>query len=727
MKRLTSTLLILALHFSSYSQQVIVDSLLNVLSNTSGPAKRVSIMLDITQENVDLFQDSIAMVYVNQAHDLAVQLDDSELILDASAIAANILKLNAQYDTAKFIALKNLQLANRIDYAKGVINAYDLLGSIHYNKSNLDSAVYYHQLVLPLKVSINDLAGIAKTYNNLGIAYDDLGEYAECLNAYKKSLKIRLDLGQKAFATDVYNNIGAMYSRIGDHTKAIENLQQGLKMGEELKIPIKQSASYANLGVVYFNLEDYNKAIDTFQKVLDIQVDLGNRFHESFALNGLAAVHEKLGEYVKALELHKRALAIREELENPIAQSVTLNNIGVAFHKMAIADSAEFYFHRAISLKNEFGDFTGLAKVYNNMGSLFFTERKYDKSLNYYELGLEQSEKIGLLLDKRDALLGLCDNYKAQDDFSTALDYHEQYMVMKDSVLNEERTKQIAEIETRFETEKKVNQIAFQASLLDEQQLVIEKNQLVQIIMGVLIVALILIGVLIQNRRKLKERAMYKSLQLKAVIDTQESERKRFARDLHDGFGQLISALKLNVSGLAESDQKKAYVLVNNSTSILDQMYHDMKDIVFDLMPQTLMTGGLIPAVNELSKTISKSGQLNVRFDHFGFDTGELSDDKQVSLYRVIQEIISNIVKHAHATEINIQITGDGNGATIMIEDNGQGYDPDQFKSGTGNGWKNLISRLELLNGSIEIDSKVGSEGSTVVIELTKSEGLLAA
>jgi len=180
--------------------------------------------------------------------------------------------------------------------------------------------------------------------------------------------------------------------------------------------------------------------------------------------------------------------------------------------------------------------------------------------------------------------------------------------------------------------------------------------------------------------------------------------------DLPDDFGQLISALKLNVSNLKSKEAEK-------SEKILDTMYSSLKNIAFDLMPHTLFEKGLEEAIEELKEQVNSSSSLKMTFQPFGV-SGKINDEQKVAVYRIVQELISNILKYAGASKINISLTDVGEGFSLLIEDDGKGFNLETFKNSNGNGWKNIHSRLDLLHGEIEFDTIQGRKNSTVSIEI---------
>jgi signal transduction histidine kinase len=261
--------------------------------------------------------------------------------------------------------------------------------------------------------------------------------------------------------------------------------------------------------------------------------------------------------------------------------------------------------------------------------------------------------------------------------------------------------------------------------MIAEEKAINERNMAISI--GVFLVLVFLVVLVwIQKSRLRKKQQLelqqkdieFKQLQLSAVIDSQEKERRRFASDLHDGFGQLISILKLNVESVRkQDDREKRHSIYEKSVDILNEMYGELKSICFNLMPQSLVKFGLEPSLKEFANKINATEKMAV--DVIVFDLAErLSELQEISLYRIVQEWVNNILKYSDATQVTIQITKDQREITLTIEDNGMGFELIKLTEGKGNGWKNIRSRANLIKGDLEIDSTPGKRGNMFILNI---------
>lgn len=172
-----------------------------------------------------------------------------------------------------------------------------------------------------------------------------------------------------------------------------------------------------------------------------------------------------------------------------------------------------------------------------------------------------------------------------------------------------------------------------------------------------------------------------------------------------------------------KKDPEKAEDLSEQSLEILDEIHDEIRNIAFNLMPKVLLNEGLIAATRALINKINKSGEIKIESSVFDIED-RFQEKSAISLYRIIQEFLSNIIKYSQAKKLDIQFTGYDTEIVLTIEDDGPGYDLEKFKSSEGNGWRNINTRLEMLNANMEIDTLKGRNNSTVIITIPKHGNL---
>jgi signal transduction histidine kinase len=206
---------------------------------------------------------------------------------------------------------------------------------------------------------------------------------------------------------------------------------------------------------------------------------------------------------------------------------------------------------------------------------------------------------------------------------------------------------------------------------------------------------------------------------LKAEIDILEKERKRIAEDLHDELGPILSSVKLYIGVLEPKDSEDTRI-VEKASGLLDNAIAEIRQISQNLMPVALQDRGLHDAIHQLVNHIIDTRSKNV---HLNSDISALKIDKntEITVFRIIQELLNNILKHSQATEIKLKLHAKANTLKIRLEDNGVGFDvalvPGVRANGSGLGLKNITSRVNLLNGKLNIDSHIG-KGTFVQLDI---------
>jgi signal transduction histidine kinase len=279
-----------------------------------------------------------------------------------------------------------------------------------------------------------------------------------------------------------------------------------------------------------------------------------------------------------------------------------------------------------------------------------------------------------------------------------------------------------AELKTKYETEKKDDQ-------LNLQHAEIAKRRSITHAISVLTVLLLFIFILVYRTFKQKQKLQaQRILQLEAekqlsateaVLKGEEQERTRLAKDLHDGLGGMLSGIKFSLNTMKENlimtpDNAQAF---ERSIDMLDSSIQEMRRVAHNLMPETLLKYGLDTALKDFCSYINGSGVLKVNYQSFGLENIKMEESVSVSVYRIIQELVNNILKHANAGFALVQLTLSGDTLLIDVEDDGKGFELTVLDKRKGIGWNNIYSRLEYLNGKLDVQSQPG-KGTSIHIEI---------
>ncbi len=561
----------------------------------------------------------------------------------------------------------------------------------------------------------NDKLALAIALNMFGTYHYNKGQYTLAESYFNQSLIIREELNDKIGLPAAYNNMGNIRMVQGDYKKAIEYHLLSLKIKEELKDEKGIAMSYNNIANAYRMFKQPKKAIEYHKLSLGIKEKLGDKRGTTYSLANIANAYFENGQKNEAVAYYNKALKLQHELNDELQLGNTYNSIGyVALKDQQYVKAAE-YFQKSLKYHLKTNNRNGIATTYMNIGELYILQDSLNKAERYLNKSLliarenndkeniqEVQRKLSIIAEK-------------EKDYKKALGLMQASQNVKDSLFSIDNQMAIAEMQTKYETEKKEAAIKL---LEKENELKDSRNrQQLYIASGIIIlltVAAIFSYVYLktaQQKRLANEWLAIEKERLSTVIQTQENERKRISAELHDGIGPLLSAVKMNVSMLNYSDgsaDRHAATL-----SLIDKSYNELRHISHTMMPAMLAKCGLSQTLEELILTLNKTGKTEINF-YTDEDSVRYSEQVEINIYRIVQELLNNIIKYANASEITIQLGREGNELSLMIEDNGDGFDVNNLHKSKGNGWANIQSRLNLLGGSIEIDSQPGKKGTVV-------------
>jgi signal transduction histidine kinase len=225
------------------------------------------------------------------------------------------------------------------------------------------------------------------------------------------------------------------------------------------------------------------------------------------------------------------------------------------------------------------------------------------------------------------------------------------------------------------------------------------------------------------NRQKIQElEQRQKLISMDAMVSGQEEERKRIAKDLHDGLGSLLANVQMRFSSIGNTIDSMNSPVYRQANALLDEACREVRKIAHNMMPGALVKFGLIPAIQDICRAIEKNRGITVDFQVYGINE-RFAEKIEISLYRIVQELLNNILKHAQANEIIVQISQHDGDLTLIVEDDGSGFDADAARAKGGLGLRSLESRVKYINGALTIDSVPGS-GTTVTVEAPVSQEL---
>jgi two-component system, NarL family, sensor kinase len=507
---------------------------------------------------------------------------------------------------------------------------------------------------------------------------------------------------------------------------ALKHGLAAIKFYEQANDKRRMANMYVNIANIYqqqYNFKQADKFLRSAEQMAGQLKDssvFGNVYN---TMGILYAEHQQLD---SAEKFFLRSTAIREALNDKTSIVWNYSNLGGVYTLKKEPVKALVYFEKAYKKFAEDSNIYGLSSVALNMGEVYMQLKKPVKALEYYQYARKYSAMVNDLDNMENIYTNLSNYYDEMGDLKTAMKYSDSLVVLMDTVYGRRLDESIAEMQTRFDVEKKDLEIAKNKTEMELQD---KRNQFKNtVIISILVFFVLLITVIwifyrkkqIEQKAKLAEEiAQQKELRSKAIIEAEEKERRRIAQDLHDGIGQILSAAKLNLSNYqskAEVKSQEEKDALKNVSDLIDDSVKEVRAVSHNMMPNTLIKLGLASAVREFITKIGNIPNFKVDLEIVGLDK-RLPEQTETVFYRVIQEIVNNIIKHSKANHISLQLIKHENEMTVMIEDNGVGFDTGKINEFQGIGLKNIISRIEFLNGRVDFDSTPG-HGTNVIIEV---------
>ncbi|NOU45651.1 MAG: tetratricopeptide repeat protein [Bacteroidales bacterium] len=526
--------------------------------------------------------------------------------------------------------------------------------------------------LIELSKDNGDSSNLAYAYSFAGVINKNKGEYSKALEFHFKSEQINLKSeNKKALATN-YNDIGIIYKTLGEYDKALDYYKKSNAIAIDLGYKRAIVMTYNNIGTIYEAKSDYDNAVKYFELTYAKAIEFDVLQGQAIALSNLGEISGTKGDDNLARSYFKKALIIDHNTKDKFGQTISMMNIAGTFFKMGPPDSALFYLAKAESNAKELNAKQQLISIYN----------------------------------------GISDTYEKTGDYHNALKARALFARYQDSLYNETKAKQLVDAETKYAALKKDREI----ENLRNEQVIAEVKQKQYQSERIAWISLFVMGIItlyfLYKRHRLKQTEEFskklllqKESYLKAIVETQEEERKRIAKDLHDGVGQSLSGIKLAmvsiVSSMPATYSNEKHKLTELS-QIVDNTCIEVRSISHQMMPRLLQEDGLIPSIADMLDKSFKLSNIEYNFEHYGMER-RLKENIEIGVYRICQELINNIIKHSGATNVNVQLFRNGKIMVLLVEDNGKGFEF-QNKKENGIGLLNISSRVETIHGEFNLE-----------------------
>ncbi len=525
---------------------------------------------------------------------------------------------------------------------------------------------------------------LAPSLTLLGMFLKHEGEYKEALRVFLMALPLQKKTNNKVGLASLNNDIGLLYKNTGNFERALPYYNDALKICENIKMHKGSGMILNNIGVIYQELEKYDIAKPYYFQAIEKGKMIQDSSVFATAFGNLGEWHGIKKNYDSALYYSKMTLEIDEKQQNK----------------------------------------DGISQSNLSLGTIYTQKKEYNKAKSYFDNALKIAFQIEAKPLISNTYNSLAKFYEVQNKFEKAYFFKTKRQNLQDSILNESNQKEIARLREKYETEKKEQKIIAlnQENLIKDLEIIQSKNR-ERMQVGSFIFVLFLAGIIAfsnHKRNQYKQKialAQKDNFYFAALVEAQEQERKRIAADLHDGLGQLLAVARMQVSSLEPlielntnpTEKEEDKEIFEKSVQTLDLACKEVRNVSHQMMPYALIEQGLASALQELIENINELEKNKMKID---FSTNliinRLNSSLEVAIFRIIQEVIGNSLKHAEATHFEISLKQKENKIELILKDNGKGFQENQIRESKGLGWKNIYSRVAMAKGKIDVVSESG-------------------
>lgn len=562
----------------------------------------------------------------------------------------------------------------------------------YYITIDTDSSEYYSKLALNHFKKLNDKGGQAFAYNSMAKVASNKGDLKEAQRYAITALELAVELEDKNREALCHSFLARIQQRSNNIKDALHHFDKALNILRDIDNHITHGMVYANIAVFNGDIGQNDKAIDYYNKANKEYVLGGSKLGEINTLMGLGAFFYDINEMDSfQLMIRKSILLAQNHFKGkPNTVEITgYQNLAVYFYEREMWDSASFYLNKYNSGNKEIGNVTNLPDGYELLAEIDFLSKKYREAYR------------NLLLAKN----------------------------ISDSLSKESHLEEVVKIQRKYNyemEEKKRIHAELSAVKANEQRIIYLFLALATILVAIILVLTYRSRIekgkkeLLLKEQKINELLNNQEIRaLDMMMEWQEKERKRVAKDLHDRLGSMLSTIKLQFSsmeGKIEKIREENASQFSLTCNLLDEAVEEVRRVSHNMISGTLTKFGLVPALEDLANNIMASGQISCELIVSHMEE-RLSGNQEIMIYRMIQECVSNALKHSQAKSLIIQLIRHDEELTVMVEDDGVGFKLDDAKEKKGLGLSNVESRVKQLNGRCTFDTAPG-QGTTIIAEI---------
>lgn len=588
------------------------------------------------------------------------------------------------------------------------------LGDLYLNHY-ADSSDYYAKAFGALSEKLNFPLGRAYSLSMQAFVLSNHLRKYEAIALDLEAIEILKKTNRRGKLANLYNNTAMIYSATSDFSESLDLYLKAEAIYEQLNDSSSLAFIYGNLATIYLDLMENQPAYQYSLK----SVLLCRYLHQTQGLGAglidLASSLVNLQRFDTALVVCNDACDYSTRYQGIEISGKALALINSAYIGMGKFDLLKVNSNVMIAGARKVADSETLCSGLAGLVTYYFHEKKYTLAAHYAGESIEVAERDSLVLSLRDAYGAAARVEMAKGNVSGFDHYNDLRDSIDEKVRSDKIVRNTQELEAKYSLGKKQAEIDSLNKEKKIQQLTLrQRNTINWVLAGVVFVS-VLIG-LLYNRSYRQQKQLVAA---QAVLQGQVEERTRLAKDLHDGLGSILSSAKYSFNHMKQNliISPENAAAFEKSMDMLDKSIAELRRVAHNMMPETLMKFGLDTALKDFCSSVDQSGAVKLTYQSFGLENSTIPDVTSAAVYRIIQELVNNILKHADATSALVQLIRKDDTLSITVEDDGKGFDRKVLETGGGIGYTSLQNRVTYLKGSIDLQTSPG-KGTAVHIVL---------
>lgn len=611
----------------------------------------------------------------------------------------------------------------------------------YFERGFYDSTLKYAKMALPITEMLKDKKRQARIQYNLGMTYTNLAKYDSAKKYLDATQTFWPIIHDTVLQVSSYNALAILSNYQSDYPQAIKYLLESAAIIDMSKTKAIQQIKPQVYSTISSNLiaeKQYEKGIEYSNKALRLRDYPSEPRYRVILHLDVFDAYLQMNEAGLAKAHLDSAILFNQPLNNMVISNLVSRNEGVYYNYIKDYSQALTSYLKSYQLSETLQYDNLKSQVAGNIASIYLILHNYEEARKYALEANTLAKRYKQFEVVSNSYTSLKQIAIADNDYKAAIKYAELNKTYSDSATNEATQKETLSLESKYQNQKKENEIAVLTIANTQHELSVVKRNRLLIGGGILSgAALLVLGLLFKNSRQRhllaeREQTIQKEqikflerqqqvVSLQSMINGQETERTRIAKDLHDGLGGLFSTVKMYFSSLQHDiPELKGQELFKKSYALVDSASVEIRRIAHSMMPEVLMRLGLVNALKDLCDNISAGKLIKVSLEVHGIQS-RFNSNTEIMLYRIIQELLNNIMKHANATEVIIQFIKEEERLSVVVEDNGQGFNTQQFDESKSAGLETVKSRVSYLNGKLSIDSEKGI-GTTIMMDFLINE-----